>query len=269
MSYRPFSLLNHLGKVTEKIIDKRLNLELIKRKIVIKEQFGFRNNHSTVMQLARLVNSITTQYNCKKHTGAPLIDIEKAFDRVWHSGLIYKLIHCKLPNHLIKVLNSYINNRKMFVISKGVLSRIKIITAGVPQGSVLGPKLFNLYINDIPRLKNVSFGLFADDTAFFTSSYRIDTMINRLQKMLEKVLKYFTKWKIRENEGKTESIVFNKSRPIINSNLVINGVAINWLDDIKYLGLTLDKKLIFGKHINNIVNKCLGLLRTLYKSVIE
>ena len=263
-SYRPISLLNHLSKVTEKIIDKRLNKVLTKKKIVISEQFGFRDKHSTEMQLARLVNHITMQYNNKKHTGALLIDIEKAFDTVWHSGLIYKLIQYNIPTYLIIMLNSYIKERKMFVFNNGELSRLKIITAGVPQGSVLGPKLFNLYINDIPRNDKVNLALFADDTAFYCSSYRIDTIAKRLQESLTKVLKFFTKWKVRINEDKTEAVIFTKRRPEITKNIVFNNIIVNWTKSTKYLGITLDSRLTFSKHVNNINNKCIGLLRNLY-----
>ena len=264
LSYRPISLLDHTSKVVEKIIGKRIDEFTHQNNILINEQFGFRMNHNTVQQIARFTNQITKEFNNKKHTGAVFLDMEKAFDTVWHFGLIYKLINYNFPKYLIKIISSYLSNRKMNVHYNKVISSTKHVTAGVPQGSILGPKLFLLYINDIPRNKNTSLAIFADDSALFTSSYRIDTIINRLEKTSLKIIKFFTKWKLKNNKEKTEAIIFTRRRPIINSCINIENYEIKWSTQVKYLGITLDERLTYSAHINNIVNKCTGLLIMLY-----
>ena len=264
LSYRPISLLSHLSKITEKVIGKRVDDFIQSKKILIDEQFGFRNKHNTVQQLARLTNHISKEFNNKRHTGALFLDMEKAFDTVWHHGLIFKLINYNFPNYLIRLIYFYLKNRKMIVHYNNVFSETKSVTAGVPQGSILGPKLFLVYINDIPKSKNTNLSLFADDSAIFTSSYRIDTIINRLETSAHIIIKYFNKWKLKANSKKTEAIIFTKRKPIINKKVKIQNQEIEWSNEVKYLGLTLDNKLTYSKHLKNLENKCTGLIIMLY-----
>lgn len=149
---------------------------------------------------------------------------------------------------------SYINNN----------SESKKLYAGVPQGSVLGPILFNIFINDAPKTKNVDESLFADDKAYFTSSCRVSAITRRLQEASVKISKYYDKWKIKLNTSKTEAIIFTKRRPCITNKLLINGTHINWSDNVKYLGLHLDKKLTFTKHVNHVIQKSIGSLIKFY-----
>lgn len=220
-SYRPISLLSHISKVIEKIIERRLATEINKSNQLMNEQFGFRSKHNTEMQLARVINNVTENYNCNKHTGAIFLDIEKAFDCVWHYGLLHKLINLELPKYIIHILKSYLSGRTMYIEYNGVASKTINVTAGVPQGSVLGPKLYNIYINDMPRAKHVNLGLFADDTVLYTNSYRVDTITTRLENTVTKINRYFMKWKIRMNKSKTEAILFTKRYPEIKRNLKI------------------------------------------------
>ena len=264
VSYRPISLLPCLSKVAEKIIKKRLDLFLNKNKILIDEQFGFRREHSTIDQLARFINDITKNFNEKKHTGAIFLDLEKAFDNVWHNGLIYKLIKLNFPIYLILLINSYIRRRQMFVEINGVKSIMHNIYTGVPQGTVLGPPFFLIYINDAPVMKDVKNVIFADNKGLYTQSFRIDTIINRLQKTAILTKKFFEKWKIKINSSKTEAIIFTKRRPHLNECIVIDGHKVLWSSAVKYLGLTLDKKLTFTNQINILTQKANALLISLY-----
>lgn len=137
-SYRPISLLSSLSKLYERVLLKRINLHAHVSKIFPPEQFGFRSKHSTTQQLLRIKGEIERKYSrCKTSTGMILIDVEKAFDRVWHAGLIYKMIKFKFPLYIIKVINSFLKNRRYFVEIQKQKSNVKSMRFGVPQGAVL------------------------------------------------------------------------------------------------------------------------------------
>lgn len=196
------------------------------------------------------------------HTGAVLLDIEKAFDTVWHNAV--KLIAVKCPTYLILVINSYLRLRRMFVSCDKSSSNVKTMFAGVPQGSVLGPLLFNFYIHDLPKLQDIYISLFADDMCLCSASYRVDTINNRLNKAVSKIYKYYTKWKIKVNDNKTEAILFTKRRPVLARCVKISNHEVDWVDDIKYLGVIFDRKLTFTTHVNYLYHNAIGKLVKLY-----
>ena len=166
-SYRPISLLASLGKLTEKVF---LHLFAPYTEQIIDEQFGFRKGHSTTAQLARVVTDIINGFNQKFVTEALLLDISKAFDKVWHAGLLSKLIKHDIPSTYIRWIHSYLIDRTEFVSANGSHSVKRAIQTGVPQGSVLGPILFLFILNDIPRDPRCSIALFADDTLIYAQS---------------------------------------------------------------------------------------------------
>lgn len=265
-SYRPISLLPTLSKITEKIIHNRINKIEKQLKIENKNQYGFKEKHSTVHQIIRITNDIIKGFNSQKNTVMAMLDIEKAFDKVWTVGLIYKLIQQKYPGNIIKLIHSYLENRTLRVRVNNGKSNYKNIKAGVPQGSVLGPKLFNIYINDIPEMPNTKIALFADDTALYAQSYYAQAARYLIQVHLNKLIEYYSKWKIKINENKTDLIVFTKK---FTNNKIITPVKINGQDipvknDIKYLGVTLDKRLCHHKHVTKTVQKAYGVTRNLY-----
>ena len=267
INYRPISLLPTLSKIFEKIILSRLK-ESVGNKI-INEQFGFREKHSTTHQLNRLTEHISANFNMKKSTGLLMLDVEKAFDTVWHDGLIYKLHKYKTPNYLINLLRSYLDCRSFVVSVNNEHSLPRNIPAGVPQGSLLGPFLFILYTNDISILKNTSLSMYADDTAIISSSYGLKPISNKLQKSLVTLNNYFNKWKIKINQDKTEAIIFTTRRQPLPSTIKSeHGKCIEWKASVKYLGIHLDSKLKFNKHVTELKSKGLAAIAVL-KSIFN
>ena len=266
-NYRPISLLNSLAKITEKIILSRIETHDNKHKITIDSQFGFRPRHNTTQQIVRITTHIMETYHLRKNTAMVLLDIEKAFDRVWHEGLIHKLIKYKFPPYLIKLIHSYLQNRQYRVKINNSHSNLKIINAGVPQGSVLGPKLFILFVNDIPQInQHTNLALYADDTAIFARSFNAGVANKQNQIHIDQIVNYFKKWKINLNPTKTENILFTKkyTNNRIIDQLKVDGQIIPVKNTTKYLGIHLDRRLTFKDQIKNSLRKSYGNLRNLF-----
>ncbi|GBM56481.1 RNA-directed DNA polymerase from mobile element jockey [Araneus ventricosus] len=214
VSYRPISLLPPISKIAEHIILSRLNDLLEENIILIPEEFGFRKNLSTTHQLLRLTEFIREGLNNKRKTGAVLLDIQKAFDRVWQDGLIHKLMNYNTPHYLNKIFHSYLTNRKFAVKVNNDLSQIKAINAGVAQGSKIGPILFALFINVIPKQFNTILSIFVDDTAILARNKNHNYIQIALNRHLHTLEDWFTKWKIQINADKTEAVMFSNALSI-------------------------------------------------------
>ncbi|GBO39452.1 RNA-directed DNA polymerase from mobile element jockey [Araneus ventricosus] len=263
VSYRPISLLPSISKIAEHIILSRLNEFLEENNILMPEQFGFRKNLSTTHQLLRVTEYIQEGLNNKLKTGAVFLDIQKAFDRVWQDGLIHKLIKYNTPRYLVKIFHSYLSNRIFAVRVRSGLSNTKIIKAGVAQGSKIGPILFALYINDMPKQHNTLLSIFADDTAILARNKNHNFIHLALKKHLKTLEDWFAKWKIQINAGKTEAIMFSNS---LNYPLPIkiNKQIIPWSQECKYLGVILDKRLTWKSHFLHIKKKFRAAARKFY-----
>lgn len=263
--YRPISLLSCLGKVFEILILKKLNEFESTRNIFIKQQFGFRHRHSTIQQVLRITKSAAVGFNKNQSTGMVMLDLEKAFDSVWHDGIIYKLLKFKYPIEIVKLIHSYLTNRSAFVELNGFASTTFDIPAGVPQGSILSPHLFNIFINDIPIPQKGELAIYADDTAFFSNSSwkNLKSIKKSLLKTLKTTHNYFESWKIRLNSEKTEFIIFTKSTKMIKKmdedEILFNGQKFLWSENVKYLGIHLDRKLKFDHHLKIALIKAKSL----------
>lgn len=264
VNYRPISLLSGISKIVEKVIKIRINMFMDEHKVMNDVQFGFRSNHSTTAQLVRICDSTTHAFNIKKYTGLMLFDIEKAFDTMWHNGLLHKMIAKNFPIYIIKIIKSYLSNRIFTVFINNSFSTEKIFNCGVPQGSILGLVLYTIFISDIPIEKNTELALYADDTNSYTRSWRLKTVTNRLSKSAIRVEKHFFKWKTKLNNTKTEAILLTRRRPKQIPELKIGNKIIAWKTTVKYLGLKLDNKLYFTEHIKYVCNKALLAMSQLY-----
>lgn len=266
-SYRPISLLSNLGKVYEKLIHNKINDFVSSHGIIAKEQFGFKKEHSTTHQISRIKNKILSNKYNHKSTGIILLDIEKAFDTVWHYGLIYKLISMHLPKYLCKIIADFLDNRNFSVSVNNVRSSTMAIPAGLPQGSILSPTLYALYTSDFKASKTIDVAYYADDTALLTSSKLTSALLKKMEKSLVSCSKYFTKWKIKINDDKTQAIIFpyNKSpKRTPSRQLRFNNNHINIKNQVKYLGVIFDKKLLFRPHIEAACEKAVKSFRALW-----
>lgn len=265
-NYRPISLLSSLSKIFEKVILKRIILHLSTNDILPDEQFGFRQNHSCNHQLTRLTKHIKKSLSKKHSTGMLAFDIEKAFDSVWHKGLVHKMFTLKFPLYIIKLILSFLSKRSFQVSLNGTTSKSYNIVAGVPQGSVLSPTLYNIYTSDL-TISRCEKGMFADDTTIQFSAKNPGKILNNLNSASKELSDYCSTWKIKLNDSKTKAAFFTRrkaSRWYPSDEITVLTSKISWDNSIKTLGLTLDKTLTFNKHIDLSVEKALKLIAVLY-----
>ena len=198
------------------------------------------------------------------------LDMSKAFDKVWHEGLIYKLRTYGVQSKLLDLLKNYLNNRKQRVIINGTGSSWKPIKSGVPQGSVLGPLLFLVFINDLPDNLICNPKLFADDVSLNAVMSHYTNSTENIENDLKLIHDWSVKWKMVFNPDITkpaEEVLFTNRISTIYSPISSDDIAIKYVDDHKHLGLVLDSKLIFNKHIDekiSIANRGIGIIRRLY-----
>ena len=259
--YRPISLLSTMGKAFERLILDRLNDFEELNGIIINQQFGFKSNHSTVQQILRITEKASLGFNKNKSLGMVMLDLRKAYDSVWHDALVHKLKKLDYPMYLIKLINSYLRDRLAFVTVDGANSLKFLIPAGVPQGSIIAPHLFNVFINDIPIPRKGELALFADDTAYFIEAHwkNLKFIKNELVNTLQSFQNFFHEWKIFLNDSKTEFIMFTRSTKMIrkcqDDVIKFNSLEFRWKSQVKYLGVMLDTKLTYKSHVDWILRK--------------
>jgi hypothetical protein len=252
-SYRPISLLNVLGKIYERLIYKRLKDYADAKSLIPDEQYGFRTGHSCIQQVHRIVEHISAGFQRGAMTGALFFDIAKAFDKVWHNGLLYKLYQLKVPDRLVLILRDFLSDRTFRYRIGDALSSPRPIRAGVPQGSVLSPLLFTLFTSDIPKSKKAQLALFADDTAMYYTGRSPTAVAQTLQTAATVLGVWFRKWRIEVNPDKSQAVLFSsplkKFDPPLPSPINMYSKPIPWAKKAKYLGVTLDSHLSFDSHI--------------------
>lgn len=270
---RPISLLSGLSKIFERIIFTRLNTHLSNNNIIPNEQFGFRRYLSCTDALVRITEDFTHGLNMKKTTIGVALDIEKAFDSVWHKGIIYKLINCQTPHYIIKIIKSYLTNRTFTVNIGSAKSKPHLNTAGVPQGSILGPLLYILYTHDMPKNPKSKLSIYADDTFIYCTIKNTKLGTKYLQQHLKQLEKYNNNWKLNVNASKSEAISISRTKKkkvntkISNEPLKYNNKPIEYTNNIKYLGVTFTEKLNFKKHILNRKNLANAAINKLYPAL--
>lgn len=245
-SYRPISLLPILSKMFEKLLLKRMTETLTSNNIVPDHQFGFRVKHSTIEQLHRVTHKISESLENKEFCAAVFLDVKQAFDKVWHTGLLYKL-KSHMPEYYL-LMKNYLTNRVGQVRVGGETSTFIKIASGVPQGTVLGPTLYNLYTADLPSIDDVTTATYADDTALLVSHQNQEKATVKLQHAITEIEKWLSKWRIKLNEDKCTQVTFTMRRDTCNP-ITIHNKAIPTADHVKYLGMHLDRRLTWKLHV--------------------
>ena len=258
-NYRPISVLSPISKILEKLIHVRSINFFNKHSVLLPTQYGFRANHSTSHALTDVLTSLYDNTNDENYTALLLLDLKKAFDTVNHKTLLTKLEHYGIRGPTLDLFASLLTNRYQYVSLENHQSNLKKINYGVPQGSVLGPLLFNIYINDISTSVSYTPRLFADDTCLIVE----DKNINDLHKKITTEITSLDKWmranKLTLNLSKSNLILIQpKSRGHRDNLLLISSPFDSNLPSVsmsKYLGLILDNSLSFEPHINNLAHK--------------
>jgi Reverse transcriptase (RNA-dependent DNA polymerase) len=263
-NFRPISLLPTMGKILEKIILTRLDQEVEALELIQPEQCGFRSQHSTTHQALRVVETITRGFGRRDVTGALFLDISKAFDKVWHQGLLWKMLEAGISLPMVQLVRSFLRRRYFRVKLPSVRSTPRQILAGVPQGSVLAPRLFIIYTSDVPKAAGTTQALYADDTAILASSRNAESVSLRLQAAIDALEDWYTDWRFEVNPEKSTAVLFQRRRLQPGTPLEMYGRRIPWTNQARYLGLTMDERLTWKTHCKMQADKATGAIVKLY-----
>ena len=257
-NYRPVSVLPLFSKILERLMYNRVISFINKHNLLYLFQFGFRKGYGTNMAMIYLVDKISNAIENGDYVLGLFLDFTKAFDTVNHKILLQKLEFYGIRGVALNWFNSYLSNRVQYVDFDGVSSSKSVITCGVPQGSILGPLLFLLYINDLSEVSSILFSLlFADDSNTFLSGKNPDELIRSMNIEIDKILKWLNINKLTLNVKKTHYMFFRKSRSKLKLTepLLINGEIIEMVNHTKFLGVVIDSFLSWRDHIQYICSK--------------
>ena len=245
-NYRPISILSVFSKIFEKLMHQRLYKFLESFEILYPLQFGFREKHSTSHALLSLTESIKQSIDSGKVGCGIFLDLQKAFDTVNHKIVLDKLEHYGIRGNALKWFQSYLSGRTQYVTVNGHVSDPLPISSGVPQGSVLGPLLFLIYVNDLPNVSKVmQFYLFADSTSICFDSDNLFNLQNIVNRELKKVRKWLEANRLALNIDKTNYVIFHSPTTEVDSFVIIklDSKPISRVNSIKYFGVLIDSTL--------------------------
>ena len=268
-NYRPISLLSIFSKIFGKLMHKRLNDFLETNDVLHNLQFGFRQKHSTSHALISLTEKIKQTIDKGNLACGVFIDLKKAFDTVNQTILLQKLEHYGIRGIPLQWFKSYLTGRKQYVSVCANTSETLEIKCGVPQGSVLGPLLFLLYINDLAKVsKKLTFFLFADDTNIYYESSNILDIQKTVNKELRKVRKWLEANRLALNIDETNFVIFHSPQNIPNDRVIIKfgrKKKVNQETYVKFLGVLLDSSLSWKPHITELSKKLSRTVGLFYK----
>lgn len=270
-NYRPISILPVFSKIIEKLMHRRLKNFLDKNNVLTSSQFGFRRGHSTELAIINMIDKVTEAVDKKIECVGVFLDLSKAFDTIDHDILLQKLNLLGVRGVVNNWFGSYLSNRQQFVEISHKRSTLMRISCGVPQGSILGPLLFILYVNDLVNAtKDCNVIMFADDTNLFFSSKNLTDLEKTINRELQNICLWFNLNKLSLNVKKTNFILFGHSKRKKPMNICINDFKIDRTDKTKFLGVIINQTLTWSDHITVVthkVNKSIGIISRLSKTL--
>jgi hypothetical protein len=268
-NYRPISLLSNINKIFEKLVYSRLYSFLELHECIFELQFGFRSKHSTNHALMSLTETIRDALDNSNFACGIFVDFQKAFDTVDHNILLKKLDHYGVRGRANDWFKSYLTNRLQYVSVNGFNSKNEVMKYGVPQGSVLGPLLFLVYINDLRNaIYHSTVHHFADDTNLLYINKSLRAIQNKINKDLKSLCTWLRANKISLNASKTELIIFRDPRKKIlyDMKIKIDGKKLTPCSSVKYLGIYIDEHLNWNTHLAELkpkLSRAVGMLSKL------
>jgi hypothetical protein len=233
------------------------------------EQFGFRSRHSTTLQLAHRVERINRNFDERRLTCAVFLYVAKAYDNLLVKDLLYKLTVLNFPYYLVKTISSYIDCRTFQTSFQSATSRCRCMCAGVAQGGLVSLVLLSLYVNDIPTpSRHVELAQYADDTALVATSRSPSILVGYLEAYLGRLEVWLRDWRIAINVSKSTAVLHVKAARSIQKSRAVHflGEPTQWVERVRYLGVTLDTQLTWSAHVNQVGKKAaqrLGVLSPL------
>ena len=267
-NYRPISILPFIGKLIENFVCKQLTNYMEENRLFTRHQYGFRKNHSTTYLMFDLMDEIYQSKSKLYKPGIIFLDIKKAFDTVNHEILIQKLAYYGVGGTVLTWFKNFLADRRQCTRINGKVSSFLNVLSGVPQGSILGPLLFSIYINDITYACNLSKPyLFADDGALFFEQTCRGTFLNMKIELIT-IFKWLSVNRLSLNSNKTVFLLFDSTdiSHEINVECNLRSITIKECKETKYLGLILDNKLNFKSHVDHIIKKITKRIGAMYRS---
>ncbi len=269
-NYRPIAILPAASKLLERTVHQQVYDYLEENKILSEAQFGFRKRHSTTTCILNLLNDIYLNMDIGWYTGVVFLDLKKAFDTVNHTVLLRKLGMYGFSDESCQWFANYLGNRLQFAKVNGKISGGRTTLCGVPQGSILGPLLFIIYINDLYKyITDCKLNLYADDTALYTSNHSYIDLILSLRIEMATLSQWMLANKLTLNVKKTKFVIFGTKPKLLKiperrMTLEINNQEVEQVKSFKYLGFLLDESLNYQEHIDYVYTKScqkLGAIR--------
>ena len=262
-NYRPVSLTSIVVKIMERLVHGRIVNFLNEHNKLIASQHGFRSGHSCQTQLLETVHQWANTLNKRSSSHVLFLDFSKAFDRVPHRRLLLKLECIGVRGNLLRWIQAFLVSRRQRIVVNGCSSDWSPVSSGVPQGSILGPLLFLLYVNDIGAHLRSQIRLFADDCTIFREiAGREDCEV--LQSDLHELYQWTCKWQLHLNLSKCKALCISNKRIPPTYTYHLSGTMLEWVNSITYLGVKITHKLCWSDHITSAdakANRILSLLR--------
>jgi ribonuclease HI len=264
-SYRPIALTSHIGKILETIVKDRLQFMLEKNKLISNTQSGFRKSHCTMDQIMKLENDVKQGFKKKEKTVAVFLDVSKAYDECWRDGALYKIKEIGIKGRALSYLKNFLIDRFFKVQINNAKSSLYKQENGIPQGAVISPLIFTIMVNDVQKEfkdKRNKLSQYADDIAIWRTSLNVQYIYKMLQIQIDAITNWMIMWGFRLNAEKTVGIVFSRGGKVKfpEIEITIKGKMITTATNTKFLGMILDQRMNWKLHIDNLVERCRGLI---------